>query len=61
MKVLPGDGGCWFCEKKSEDMLFCDEFDTYVHDECVREKLKEGDFEAKIMAIELGIKKAPTS
>lgn len=47
----PSSGGCWFCYTKTEDMLFDTEFDTYVHEYCLRKELKEnpGNPEAQIM------------
>jgi hypothetical protein len=34
-RTSPNDGGCWFCYKVSNDMLFDTEFDTYLHKECL--------------------------
>jgi hypothetical protein len=48
--------GCWYCGgKEGDDLLFSIEFDTPVHERCLRGALardKHGD-EAKIMASEL--------
>ena len=50
--VHPQDGGCWFCSTADGDMLFDTEFDTYVHEQCLRNTLA-GDpehLEARLMA-----------
>ena len=39
-KVNSNDGGCWFCHKKDNNMLFDSEFDTFVHADCIRTCLK---------------------
>ncbi|MCB5368974.1 hypothetical protein [Collinsella aerofaciens] len=41
--VSPSQGGCWFCHTAPEDkpMLFDIEFDTYVHEDCLRKALEE--------------------
>lgn len=44
--VYPSQGGCWFCytDTNTEQLplLFDVEFDTYVHQECIRVAL-QGD------------------
>lgn len=52
MEVYPQDGGCWFCYKKTDDMLFDTEFDTFLHEDCLRKELKEcpENPEAQIMS-----------
>lgn len=40
MKKDPTQGFCWFCSTDDGDMLFDTEFDTNVHESCLREKLK---------------------
>ena len=54
MKDLsPNEGGCWFCSKdEAEDFTF--EWDSYVHDKCVREQALKGNPEAKIILREWG-------
>lgn len=49
--VYPQDGGCWFCFKKTEDMWFDSEFDTFLHEECLRKELNDNpeNPEARIM------------
>lgn len=49
--VEPGDGGCWFCCTKTDDMLFDTEFDTYLHESCLRHELEHrpDNPEAQIM------------
>ena len=39
-RVAPCDGGCWFCYTQDDSLLFDTEFDTYVHEKCIREALK---------------------
>lgn len=50
------DGGCWYCLNDSGDMNFCDEFDCYIHIECLTERIKGTDLtvdrETKIIAEE---------
>ena len=48
--VNPNDGGCWFCECDDGEMLFDTEFDTFVHEKCLRKELAKGQLEAKIMS-----------
>ena len=49
-KVYPNHGGCWFCYSAEGDMLFDTEFDTFVHEKCLRKALEDGDsFEAPYM------------
>lgn len=52
------NGGCWFCCKKTKNMQFSCEFDTMVHESCIRKTLIKNRKhpEAKIMARELEIK-----
>ncbi len=61
-KKHPCDGGCWFCHTDDGDMMFSCEFDTYVHEQCLRNEaavVNESEFdehfnaEARIMAAEL--------
>ena len=52
--AYPHEGGCWYCCTKDDDLVFCCEFDTYVHLECLEEALKDPDNrEAQIMKREL--------
>ena len=52
--VPPSAGGCWFCYTAPQDkpMLFDTEFDTFVHEDCLRKTLEEEPDhpEASIMA-----------
>jgi len=34
-------GGCWFCYRETNNLVFDTEFDTYVHIECIEKALKE--------------------
>jgi hypothetical protein len=55
MKVHPCDGGCWYCHTiEGDDIMFCCEFDTYVHKHCIENAAKDlDDEEAQIIAREL--------
>jgi len=55
--VAPHDGGCWYCHKADENLVFSIEWDAYVHLACVREALERDpqDDEAWVFARELGI------
>ena len=46
----PSAGRCWFCGRDTGELHFDEEFDTYVHLDCIRKALAEGDEEAKLMA-----------
>jgi hypothetical protein len=50
--VSPGDGGCWFCSTRTDDMLFDTEFDTFVHKDCLTAELFDNpdNPEAQIMS-----------
>jgi hypothetical protein len=50
--VPPNKGGCWFCHRKTDDMVFDTEFDTYLHLDCLRKALEEDPDhpEAKVMS-----------
>ena len=54
---MPDDGGCWYCHKADENLVFSIEWDAYVHPACVREALERDpqDDEAWVFARELGI------
>jgi hypothetical protein len=58
LKVLPQDGGCWYCHTDFEPLEFTCEFDANVHRRCVIEALEQNpnDIEAQIIANELQIK-----
>jgi hypothetical protein len=45
------EGGCWYCHKKIDPLVFSFEFDTYFHPKCLEKRLAENpkDIEAKIM------------
>ena len=34
--ATPGGGGCWFCYRKDEALVFDIEWDTFVHKKCIR-------------------------
>ena len=36
MKKTPQEGGCWYCHEDTSPLLFSTEFDTYVHEDCIR-------------------------
>lgn len=36
-----GDGGCWFCYRKTDGLVFDREFDTFVHSDCIVSVLAE--------------------
>ena len=59
-EVAPHDGGCWYCYKMDENLVFSIEWDAYVHLACVREALERDpqDAEALVFARELGIETA---
>lgn len=49
-EVSPNDGGCWYCYREYEPMIFDTEFDTYLHKKCLIKALEEGSEEAQIMS-----------
>lgn len=52
----PQEGGCWYCcDDNRLDLVFCHEFDTFVHLNCVREAVSAdpNDQEAQIIAAEV--------
>lgn len=51
MEITPHEGGCWYCHKKIDPLVFSFEFDTYFHPKCLEKRLAENpkDIEAKIM------------
>lgn len=53
--VSPKDGGCWFCHKDFGVMEFSTEFDTNLHEDCLRYALKAepNNPEAKLMLAEI--------
>ena len=55
-KKLPSQGGCWYCHGDTAPLVFSCEFDTYLHEKCLRAAMGDkGDAEAAIMGRELGI------
>lgn len=54
-KILPNDGGCWYCFTTDDDLVFCSEFDCNVHLECARTAVKKDpeDREASIIFAEI--------
>lgn len=50
-KVSPTHGGCWFCFKVDNNMVFDTEFDTWLHLDCLKQALKDNpnDPEAQFM------------
>lgn len=50
-KVPPGRGGCWFCHKDDGELVFEDQFDTFVHVSCIIKALEvdPNDPEAQLM------------
>ena len=57
----PQFGGCWYCYKNTPQLVFCNQFDTYIHIQCIMERKKElersgeSDPEFKLIAEEFGI------
>ena len=45
------DGVCWFCHKKTDDIVFDVEFDTYIHIEYIKKALRDNpnNRETKLM------------
>ena len=37
------DGRCWFCGKSDKFLVYEEEFDTYVHVDCIRKALEDGE------------------
>lgn len=59
-KVGAVRGGCWYCGDDEGILDFSCEFDTYLHMECLQDRLShcmdlELDLELKIIARELGL------
>jgi hypothetical protein len=54
------ESGCWFCGKVDKFLIYEEEFDTYVHVDCIRKALEDGEktgrkvTEAKVMSYLLG-------
>jgi hypothetical protein len=50
-KLIYQHGGCWFCNQDDEyeNLLFNIEYNTYVHDSCIRKALLRNSEEAKNM------------
>lgn len=49
----PQNGGCWYCHG-DKDLIFSTEFDTFVHEDCIKEAAEDSDDrEAQIMYQEL--------
>jgi hypothetical protein len=53
----PTQGGCWFCldtENMDKEKVFCNEFDCYLHIECLKKELEKNpdNREAQIMKVE---------
>ncbi len=50
-KIGPCNGGCWYCFNVDDDLVFCCEFDTYVHKDCAKEAHEKNpdDNEAEII------------
>lgn len=46
--VSANEGGCWFCSTGECDN-FTFEWDSYVHEACVRKEAENGDLEAYII------------
>lgn len=36
--VSPVNGGCWYCRIKDSSLVFCWEFDTFIHIECIKKE-----------------------
>ena len=54
------DDKCWFCGKSDKFLIYEEEFDTFVHVDCIRKALEKGEktgkkaTEAKQMSYLLG-------
>src|SRR5690606_22137476 len=48
-EVAPHDGGCWYCYKMDENLVFSIERDAYVHLACVREALERDPQDAALI------------
>ena len=59
-RVPPERGGCWYCYKGTGDFLFSWEFDTFIHLQCILDRIDKGirhdDFELLIFIREFDIK-----
>jgi hypothetical protein len=50
----PNAGGCWYCNRKDDDLVFCREFDTWVHRMCALRASRDlEDQEAQIINAEV--------
>jgi len=58
MYKSPCDGGCWYCYDDSGEMVFCCEFDTFLHLSCLEAQIQEAkgnpDRELKFIMDEFG-------
>lgn len=57
VKLFPQEGGCWFCHNRIEEYessFFDTEFDTCVHESCLRREIENGNEEAHVMKYLLG-------
>lgn len=39
VNISPNNGGCWFCHTQDDDLVFDWEFDTFVHENCIKSAL----------------------
>jgi sRNA-binding carbon storage regulator CsrA len=52
-RIHPTKGGCWYCHTATPPMMFSTEFDTFVHEWCLKRAAINRCPEGVIMAAEL--------
>jgi hypothetical protein len=40
-KIVPQEGGCWYCWEENSELIFSCEFDTYIHRSCIINRAKK--------------------
>jgi hypothetical protein len=61
MECSPVAGGCWYCHTDAPPLVFCWEFDTFIHIDCIKNQItknlenKEYDPELEIIRKEFGL------
>lgn len=41
MEITPQEGGCWYCHKRDDPLMFSCEFDAYLHLKCLKKALMD--------------------
>jgi hypothetical protein len=41
------DDGCWFCGKVDKFLIYEEEFDCYIHADCIRKTLEDSEKSCK--------------